>query len=107
MDHLVTYYVRKAGGGRGDDRVGPIYISPPFVQRGHGIGTFPSGLFRAVRPIFWTGAKGFGKATLKALANEALRTSGRFFTGLAHNPTVSAHYIIPQNVTESFQNFNR
>ena len=74
MDTLVKYYVRQAGGG--DNGVGPIYTVPPFVQRGRGIGSFLSGLFRAVRPILWSGAKDFGKATLKALGNEALRTGG-------------------------------
>jgi hypothetical protein len=94
MDHLVRYYVRQAGGGRGDDGVGPIYISPPFVQRGHGIGSFSGGLFRAVRPILWSGAKDFGKATLRALGNEALRTGGKILTGIADNPALSAHDII-------------
>ena len=50
MDTLVKYYVRQAGGGSGDKGVRPIYNVPPFVQRGRGIGSFLSGLFRAVRP---------------------------------------------------------
>ena len=87
MDPLLKYYIRQAGGG--NDDVGPIYILPS--QRGHGIGSFLSGLFRAVRPVLWSGKKDFGKATLKALGNEALRTGGRILTGIADNPTVSAH----------------
>ena len=70
MDTLVKYYVRQAGGS-GDNGVGPIYVTPLFVQRGCGIGSFLSGLFRAVSPILWSGAKNFGKATLKALGKEA------------------------------------
>ena len=60
MDHLVKYYIRQDGGG--NDDVGPIYVLPS--QRGHVIGSFLSGLFRAVRPVFWSGAKDFGTATL-------------------------------------------
>ena len=102
MDPLVKYYIRQAGGGYDD--VGPIYVLPS--QRGHGIGSFLSGLFRAVRPVLWLGAKDFGKATLKALGNEALRTGGRILTGIADIPTVSAHDIISKNVTEGLQNLS-
>jgi hypothetical protein len=96
MDSLVKYYVRQAvgGGGYGDNGVGHIYISPIFVQRGHGIGSFLSDQFRAVRPIFWLGAK-------------ALRTGGRIQTGIADNPTTaSARDIISKNVAESLQNLS-
>ena len=103
MDPLVKYYIRQAGEGN-DDGVGPIYILPS--QRGHGIGSFLSGLFRAVRPVLWSGAKDFGKATLKALGNEALRTGGRILTGIADNPSVSAHDIISKNVTEGLQSLS-
>jgi len=97
MDNLVKYYVRQAGGGGGGDNgVGPIYVVPPFVQRGHGIGSFLSGLFRAVRPILWSGAKLLGK--------EALRTGGKILTGIVDNPNVGASKIISRNVTESLKN---
>jgi hypothetical protein len=100
MDPLVTYYVRQAGdSGHVDNGVGPIYISPPFVQRGHGIGSYLSGLFRAVRLIFWLGAK--------ALGTEALRTGGRILTGIADNPTsTNARDIISKNLAESLQNIS-
>ena len=99
MDNLVKYYVRQAGGGGGGDNgVGPIYVVPPFVQRGHGIGSFLSGLFRAVRPILWSGAKVLGK--------EALRTGGKILTGIADNPNVGARKIISRNVTESLKNLS-
>jgi len=45
MDPLVKYYIKQAGGG--DDVVGPIYV----MQRGKGIGSFLSGLFRALKPV--------------------------------------------------------
>ena len=60
-----------------------------------------SGLFRAVRPVLLSGAKDFGKATLKVLGNEALRTGGKILNGIADNPTVSAHDIIKKKLTES------
>ena len=97
MDNLVKYYVRQAGGGGGGDNgVGPIYVVPPFVQRGNGTGSFLSGLFRAVRPILWSGAKLLGK--------EALRTGGKILTGIVDNPNVGASKIISRNVTESLKN---
>jgi hypothetical protein len=54
----------------------------------------------------WSSAKDFGKATLRALGNKALRTGGKILTGIADNPTVSAHDIISKNVTESLQNLS-
>ena len=92
----MKYYVRQAGGGSGDNGVGPIYTVPPFVQRGRGIGSFLSGLFRAVRPILWSGAKVMGK--------EALGTSGKILTGIADNPNVGGREIISRNMTESLKN---
>jgi hypothetical protein len=73
MNPLVKYYVRQAGrgSGRGDNGVGLIYSVPPFVQRGNGIGSFLSGLFRTVRPILWSGAKSMGRQTFKAHGREA------------------------------------
>jgi hypothetical protein len=64
MDPLIQYYKRQAGDGRED--IGPIYSSPPFVQRGHGLGSVLAGLFRTLRPILWIGAKSAGKEALKA-----------------------------------------
>ena len=91
MHPLVKYYIRQAGGGgRSNNGIGPIYIFL-FVQRGHDIGSFLGGLFRRVRPILWSDVKDFGKTTLKALGQEALRTGGKILTGIADNPQVSAH----------------
>ena len=84
MVPLVQYYRREAGRGRED--IGPIYSTPPFVQRGHGLSSVLSGLFRTLRPILWSGAKSMGKETLKALGREALRTGGMFLPDIAENP---------------------
>jgi hypothetical protein len=85
----------------GDVDVGSIYV----MQRGQGIGSFLSGLFRAVKPVLWSGARDFAKATLKALGN-ALRTGGKILTGIADDPTGSTHDIISKHVTESLQNLS-
>ena len=49
MGSLAEYYIRQ--GGRIDDYIGPVYVGSPFVQRGHGIGSFLAGLFRMVKPV--------------------------------------------------------
>jgi hypothetical protein len=53
MNHLVQYYLRQAGRNSRRDRngIGPVYASPLYLQRGHGIGSFLGGLFRSVRPF--------------------------------------------------------
>ena len=56
----------------------PVYSVSPFVQRGHGIGSFLRGLWRTVRPVLWSGAKSLGR--------EALRTGGNIGTEIAFNP---------------------
>jgi len=76
MDPLVQYYLHQAGrGGRGG--IGPIYSLPPIYQRGYGLGSFLSGLWRMVRPILWSGAKTVGR--------ETLRTSGKILSDMADN----------------------
>lgn len=73
MDPLSLYYIRQAGRGservRVNDVIGPVYATASFVQRGHGIGSFLTGLFRFIRPIFVSGAKPVGR--------ESLRTGGK------------------------------
>jgi len=39
MDPLVRYYLHQAGRGK-IDAIGPIYVCPPFLQLGNGIGSF-------------------------------------------------------------------
>jgi len=54
MNHLTRYYVHQAGGGDGrGGGVGPIYTVPPFVQRGHRLGSLLGVLFRTIRPLFF------------------------------------------------------
>jgi hypothetical protein len=47
----VRYYFDQAGSGSPDGVIGPIYAIQPFIQRGHGIGSFLSNLFQLVRPV--------------------------------------------------------
>ena len=76
MTPLGHYYIRQAGDGRGSDSgIGPIYSVPPFIQRGHCIGSFLRGLWRTVRPVLWSSAKSLGR--------KALRTGGKIMTEIA------------------------
>ena len=50
---------------------------PPIYQRGYGIGSFLGGLWRMVRPIFWSGTKTVGR--------ETLRTGGKILSDMADN----------------------
>ena len=93
MTPLGQYYIRQAGGGRGSDSgIGPIYSVPPFIQRGHGIGSFLGGLWRTVRPVLWISAKSLGR--------KALRTGGKIITEIADNPTQTGH-ILSQHAAET------
>ena len=65
MDPLVLYYRRQACRGRED--IGSIYNTPPFVQRGHGLGSVLSAIFGTLRLILWNGAKSMGKERSKLL----------------------------------------
>ena len=75
-DSLVLHYLHQAGRGS-HSGVGPIYSVPPFLQRGHDIGSFLSGLFGLVRPVLWSG--------VKEVVLETLRTGGRLLSDLADN----------------------
>jgi len=97
MTPLGHYYVRQAGGERGDSGIGPIYSVQPFVQRGHGIGSFLQGLWRTVRPVLWSG--------IKYLGREAFRTGGKIITDIADNPAqIGVRDILSKHVSESTQN---
>ena len=97
MTPLGQYYIRQAvgGGGRGHSGIGPIYSVSPFVQRGHGIGSFLRGLWRTVRPVLWSSAKAVGR--------EALRTGAKVMTDIAANPGQTGD-ILSKHVTETTQN---
>jgi hypothetical protein len=105
MDPLVVYYRRQAGRGRDD--IGPVYSVSPFMQRGHGIGSLLSGLFRTLRPVFWSGAKSIGRETIKALGREALRTGSKILTDISENPQAGTRDIISKHVTDTTQNIIR
>jgi hypothetical protein len=96
MHPPTRYYIHQAGGGGGSDGVvGPIYAVPPFVQRGHGLGSFFGGLFRTLRPYIFSASK--------ALGREALRTGGRILTDIAENPQKGVKEIISKHVQDTFQ----
>jgi hypothetical protein len=102
MDQLVQYYKRQAGHGCED--IGPLYSTPYFVQKGHGLGSVLAGLFRILRPILWSGAKSAGKEALKALRREALRTGGNIIRDIAENSPTQTTDIISKHVAASTQN---
>ena len=65
MDPLVRYYLPEALGGRGDNGIGPIYSNPPFLLRGHGIGSFFGRLWLwYLPPLLWQGAKALGSEAI-------------------------------------------
>jgi hypothetical protein len=101
MDPLVQYYERQAGHGRED--ICPIYSTPPFVLRGHGLGSVLAGLFRTRKPILWIGAKSADKDALKALGREALRTGDNIIRDIAENPPTHTTDIISKHVAASTQ----
>jgi hypothetical protein len=102
MTPLGQDYIRQAGGGdfreRGgrDDGIGPIYSIPPFVQRGHGIGSIFGRLFRVVRPLISSGAKSLGR--------DALRTGAKIMTDIADNPQTCVRDAVSKNLSEAKQN---
>ncbi len=95
-DSLLLYYLHQAGRGS-HCGIGPFHSAPPFLQRGHGLGSFLSGLFRLVRPVLWSG--------LKAVGRETLRTGGRILSDLADNTAgdVKPRHIIAKHVSDSAQ----
>ena len=96
-DPIVRYCLHQAGRGS-NSGTGPIYSVPPFVQRGHGIGSFLSDLFRLIRPVFWSG--------VKAVGGETLLTGGKILSDLADNTTIDVkpRHIIAKHVSDSAQN---
>ena len=96
-DPLVQYYLHQAGRWS-HSGLGPIYSVPHFVQRGHGIGSFLSGLFRLVRPVLWRGVKAIGR--------ETLRTGCNILSDLADNTSgdVKPRHIIAKHVSDSVLN---
>jgi hypothetical protein len=77
MHPLVQYYFHQAGRGNDSNGIGPIYLNPHFLQRGHGIGSFLGGRFRFIKPMLWSAGKAVGQ--------EALRAGGKILTDIAEN----------------------
>jgi hypothetical protein len=77
MNTLVRYYLHQAGRGYGDSSIGPIYSTPPILQRGHGIDSVLTGFWRWIKPILWRGAQSLGR--------ETMRTGGKILSDLADN----------------------
>ena len=94
---LVRHCLHQVGRGSRSG-IGPIYSVPHFVQRGHGIGSFLSGLFRLVRPVLW--------GVVKAVGRETLRTGGKILSDLADNTTtdVKPRHIFVKHFSNSAQN---
>ena len=63
MSHYTVYYTDQVGG-----HVSRVYIGNP-TQRGHGIGSFLGGLYRAVLPLFKSGVEAIGKETFRSGIN--------------------------------------
>jgi len=91
----VQYYLHQAGRGK-QDGIGPIYASPPFLQRGYGIGSFLPGIRRIVRPVLWSGAKILGR--------ETLRTAGDNLTDIARSTDECSWDIVSRRLKETAQN---
>ena len=76
-------------------------IPSPYIQRGHGIGDYLGPLFRALKPLFFTGAKSAGKV----LGRAALRIGGKIHSDIADNPEMNYKDVISKNVQVNFQNW--
>jgi len=72
--------VRQAGSGLYYTGIGPIYSTPTFLQRAHGIGNFFASLFRCVKPVILKGAKAFGRETLRSGGNIFFRYCIKYIT---------------------------
>ena len=93
----LQYYLHQAG-RRAHNGVKPIYSVPHFVQRGHGIGSYLSGMFQLVRLLLWSGVKAVGR--------ETLRTGGKILSDIADNTSsdVQPRHIIMKYFSDSAQN---
>ena len=89
MHPLTKYYIHQAVGGGSSGGVGPICALPPYVQRGHETGDYLGPLFRALKPLFFTGLRSAGKA----LGREPYEPGEKFFPILLtiHNG-IQRHY---------------
>ena len=98
MDPLVRYYLQQVGRGHGENGIGPIYCNPPFIQRGHGIGSILGGLWPSfVRPLLWHGAKTVGSEALASGQNiitDKTDPDAKFRDVVRRNVRDSAHRVL-------------
>jgi hypothetical protein len=108
QQQFTQYYLTQAGlGARGIGDIGPVYSTPPFLQRGHGMGNNLWGLFRAFRHHVWQAAKTVSVESLKTLGREALRAGTNIVHDIAQNPQTDPSVIVRRHVSESTQNIVR
>lgn len=77
MDTYYTrYYSRQYGGSLSD--IGPIYKSPVFYQKGSGVGSFFTGLFKYLKPAISSG--------FDALKHQSVRTGKAIINDVGSKP---------------------
>lgn len=92
IDDIYThYYLNQAGTGFGSVYAGNVY------QRGHGIGSFLSGLFRCVFPLIKNGTATVG--------NELLKTGAHIVSDIARNEDFDT--VIKRRGKETIENLSR
>lgn len=91
MSRYIDHYDGQVGGG-----VNRVFVGSPY-QRGHGLGSFLSGLFRRALPLLSRGARVVGK--------EALHTGWNILDDVAHNTPFKES--LRARVTESGRNLKR
>lgn len=91
MDRYIDHYESQVGGG-----VDRVFIGAPY-QRGHGLGSFLSGLFRRALPLLTRGARAVGK--------EALHAGMNILGDVAHNTPFKDSF--RARMTESGRNLKR
>ncbi len=96
-DPPLQYYLHQARRGS-NSGMGPLYSVPPLGERGHGMCSFLSDLFRLIRPVLWRG--------FKAVEREAMRTGGKILSNLADNRSgdVKPRQIISKLFSDSAHN---
>lgn len=92
MNRYVDHYDGQVGGGG----VNRVFVGSAY-QRGHGLGSFLSGLFRRALPLITRGARAVGK--------EALHAGWNILDDVAHNTPFKES--LKTRVTESGRNLKR
>ena len=93
-DMYEDYYIRQSGGQM------PVYVGARF-QRGHGLGSILSGLFRRILPFFSNNAKQF--------ANNLLQTGAEVVSDVFDNKKKFSESLkerIPQSIKRTVQDLD-